>query len=105
MLKLFLGKLYIYIGNKFFVPKNNHVEINDKNNQKQNSKNNLLERLNSCVDYLDANGNNIVTSSTKREQDDESTILKNCNSCSSSPTSQKFYNTLQESKLNQTKED
>ena len=96
------GKLYIFIGNKFFVPKNPHVNKDDK---QTNSKDNLLEHFNTSVDYLDANGNNLVKSLTKREQDDDTTLIKTCNSCSSSPSSQKFYNNTQESKLNQTKED
>jgi len=89
------GKLYIFLGNKFFVPKNNQTELNHATN----SKNNLLEHLNSCVDNLDANGNKIVKTSC-----DESK-LRTSNTCSSSPNSQKIHNTLQESKLNQTKED
>lgn len=100
------GKFYIYVGNKFFAPQCNSGQESDDKSKKHDEQNhtnggkNIANgHLNSQVDLLDANGNNII-----RAQEDDNLKRRTCNSCSSSP-SQKLLNNFQESKLNQTKED
>ena len=89
------GKLYIFIGNKFFVPKHSQPQDENatlKDDDTQHSRN-----------YLDANGNNITKAVLNAQDSDQadasakSATLRACNSCNASP-SQKVV-------LNSTKED